>query len=49
MLRGLGYKELLRAPIYEGQTEDVVMVKRFERTPNGFFAPIEKTLIQSAF
>ena len=35
-----GWEELMRAPIYGSNIVDVVMVKRFERTPSGFFVPI---------
>ena len=40
--RSFGYEELVRAPLYEKGIDEVIMVKRFERTPNGFFIPIKR-------
>ncbi len=45
LLRICGYEELLRVPLYEKNVEDVVMVKKFERTPTGFFVPIKQKII----
>ena len=47
MLKSLGYEELLRVPLYDKNVEDVVMIKRFEKTPEGIFSPIKRTLISS--
>jgi len=46
MLRLLGYQELLRAPIYEKNVEDLVMYKAFERTGQGILVPIRKKLLE---
>jgi hypothetical protein len=48
MLKSMGYEELLRAPIYDTDFEDVVMVRRFERTPTGFFVPIRNYITKIA-
>jgi ribosomal protein S18 acetylase RimI-like enzyme len=42
--KSLGYEELLRVPLYERGIDEVVMGKRFERTPEGFFVPIKRDL-----
>ena len=42
--RALGYEELVRAPLYEKDVEEVVMVKRFQETEDGFFVPIKRDL-----
>ena len=41
MLKILGYEELLRIPLYDQNTEDVVMVKKFDRTDKGLLLPIK--------
>lgn len=43
-VKSLGYEELTRVTLYEKEAEEVVMVKRFERTPSGFFVPIKRDL-----
>jgi len=46
-VKSLGYEELTRVTLYEKEVEEVVMVKRFERTPSGFFVPIKRDLISN--
>ena len=46
LLKGMGYEEIARAPLYGSNQEEVVYIKRFERTPSGIFIPI-KNLISS--
>jgi len=46
-VKSLGYEELTRVTLYEEEVEEVVMVKRFERTPSGFFVPIKRNLISN--
>ena len=48
MLKILGYEELLRIPLYDHNVEDVVMVKKFDKTDKGFLLPIKKSIIYSA-
>ena len=48
MLKILGYEELLRVPLYDQNVEDVVMVKKFDRTDKGLLLPIKKSIIYSA-
>ncbi len=38
-----GYAELIRASFYDKNIEDVVMVKKFDRTPTGIFRPFWKS------
>ncbi|MBI3623321.1 hypothetical protein HY212_04570 [Candidatus Pacearchaeota archaeon] len=48
MTRLSGYQELLRAPIYDKNVEDVVMYKSFERTSSGLLGPIKRDLLARA-
>lgn len=42
VLKSLGYEEIVRAPLYEKNVDEVIMAKKFEETPEGFFLPIRR-------
>src|SRR3989338_10937063 len=39
MLTLVGYEILLKAPLYDRNVEDIVLIRALERTPDGIFAP----------
>jgi len=49
MARFCGYDELVRTQLYERNAQEVVMVKKFSRTPFGFFGPIRKSLVSHSY
>ncbi|MBU0959054.1 MAG: GNAT family N-acetyltransferase [Nanoarchaeota archaeon] len=48
MVRTMGYSELARIPLYETNMDEVVMIKTFERTPEGLYAPFKSHLFSIA-
>lgn len=38
-----GYEELARTSLYEDEAKEIIVVKRFERTPKGFFIPLNNS------
>ena len=49
MARFCGYEELLRTPLYERNAQEVVMIKKFSRTPSGLFGPMKKRLVSHSY
>ena len=48
MLTLAGYEILLKAPLYDQNVEDIVLIRALERTPDGIFAPIKNDLVAKA-
>ena len=48
MLTLAGYKVLLKAPLYDRNVEDIVLIRALERTPEGIFTPIKRDLVARA-
>ncbi len=45
LLKNFGYETLLKIPLYDSNVEDLVMIKKFERTSGGFFKIIKSKFI----
>lgn len=41
LLKNFGYETLLKIPLYDSNIEDMIMIKKFERTPTGFFGSVK--------
>ena len=45
LFRMFGYEELARTSLYEDKAKEIIVVKRFERTPQGFFVPLKNSFL----
>ena len=46
LLNFMGYRELFRAPIYRGDSEEVILGKTFGRTARGIFTTVQKKILE---
>ncbi len=44
VVKSIGFEELGKAPIYDDGRNHIIMIKKYEKTPAGIFAPIKNKL-----